>query len=282
MTPEPSQLPDWGTLSRAERDAAYNNSAAVPDSADFVARWTAASQALRAAQPTHLDIPYAPAERTKWDLFPGIDPAAPLLVHLHGGYWQRNSRETFACLATGVAAHGWSVALPGYTLAQDLSLRGLVGELRKALDWLALNRRTYGMAGPVILSGWSAGGHLTAMLLDHPDVTAGVAISGVYELGPIRDTYLDANLRLSDEEVETLSPLRLPHVAKPLDITYGTAELWALVASSRVLHSARAAVHLPGALIPAPGHNHFTILDTLREPDGFLTRLALNLAASLT
>jgi arylformamidase len=273
--------PDWGKLSRADRNAAYNNSAAVPESADFVARWTAASQAFRAAHAVHLDIPYAGAERTKWDLFPSRDPAAPVLVHLHGGYWQRNSRETFSCLAEGVAAHGWSVALPGYTLAQDLSLRGLVGELRQALDWLALHRRAHGMLGPVILSGWSAGGHLTAMLLDHPVVTAGLAISGVYELGPIRDTYLDEKLRLSDEEIEILSPLRLPHVAKPLEITYGTAELWALVASSRALHTARAEGHLPGALVPAPGHNHFTILDTLREPDGFLTRLALNLAATL-
>lgn len=281
MSGEGATALDWGMLSRAERNAAYNNSAAVPESAAVVARWTEASQAYRAAHPQHLDISYARGERTKWDLFPGKAPDAPVLVHLHGGYWQRNSRETFSCLAEGVAAHGWSVALPGYTLAQDLSLRGLLGELRQALDWLALNRRSYGMRGPVLLSGWSAGGHLTAMLLDHPDVTAGLAISGVYELGPIRDTYLDEKLRLSDEEIETLSPLRLNHVAKPLDLTYGTAELRALVASSRAMHAARAAVHLPGALVPAPAHNHFTILDTLRAPDGFVTRLALNLAADL-
>jgi hypothetical protein len=118
---------DWGRKSRAERDAAYNNSAAVVDSAAHVARWTAASRAWRAAHHEHLDIPFAAKERTKWDLYPGPDADAPCLVHIHGGYWQRNSREVFACLAEGVARHGWSAALPGYTLAPDAHLVDIVG-----------------------------------------------------------------------------------------------------------------------------------------------------------
>jgi arylformamidase len=273
--------PDWGTMSRAERDAAYNNSAAVAESAGFVAGWITASVAWRVAHPKFLDIPYAPNERTKWDLFPGTDASAPCLVHIHGGYWQRNSREVFACLAEGVAQHAWSAALPGYTLAPDASLATIVAELRLALDWLLTHRSTYGIGGPIILSGWSAGGHLAALLLDHPCVAAGLAISGVYELGPIRDTYLNEKLRLSDEEMRTLSPLRLAQSAKPLDIAYGTRELAALVESSRQLHAKRAALHLPGNLVPAPGHDHFTIMETLRDPAGLLTRCALHLRESL-
>ncbi len=241
-------------MSRADRNAAYNNSAAVPESADFVARWTAASQAYRAAHPAHLDIPYAGAERTKWDLFPSRDPAAPVLVHLHGGYWQRNSAKRSPVSPKGLLRTAGPWRCRATRSPRISALRGLVGELRQALDWLALNRRAHGLLGPVILSGWSAGGHLTAMLLDHPVVTAGLAISGVYELGPIRDTYLDEKLRLSDEEVELLSPMRLPHVAKPLDITYGTAELWALVASSRALHCrACGGAIFPGLWCPPPG-----------------------------
>lgn len=272
---------DWGMMSRAERDAAYNNSAAVADSAEHVARWTAAAAVWRAAHPKYLDIAYAPKERTKWDLFPGTDPNAPCLVHIHGGYWQRNSREVFACLAEGVARHGWSAALPGYALAPDASLTSIVAELREALDWLLAHRTEYGIDGPIILSGWSAGGHLAALLLDHPCVAAGLAISGVYELGPIRDTYLNEKLRLTDEEICALSPLRLAQSLKPLDIAYGTRELPALVESSRELHAKRAAAHLPGCLVPAPGHDHFTILETLRDTAGLLTRCALRLRDSL-
>ena len=182
----------WGTLSRAERDAAYNNSAAVADSAQYAPRWLAASAPLRAARPGLVDIPYATKERTKWDLFPAADAGAPC-------------------------------------------------------DWLNEHRRQHGIAGPLILSGWSAGGHLAALLLDHPCIAAGCAISGVYELGPIRDTYLNEKVQLTDTEIETLSPLRLPQPDKPLTITYGTRELDALVGSSRELHAKRAALHLPVA-----------------------------------
>jgi len=43
--------------------------------------------------PAHLDIPYAAKVRTKWDLYPAADADVPWLVHIHGGFWQRNSLE---------------------------------------------------------------------------------------------------------------------------------------------------------------------------------------------
>jgi arylformamidase len=49
----------------------------------------------------------------KWDLYPAADPKAPCFVHIHGGYWQRGSKQIFACLAEGALANGWSAALPG-------------------------------------------------------------------------------------------------------------------------------------------------------------------------
>lgn len=265
---------DWGTLSRAERDAAYNNRDAVADSAALVAARQQASAAYRAARAGTLDLPYGAGDRNKWDVFPAAEASAPCLVFIHGGYWQMNERESFACIAEGVAAHGWSVALPGYTLAPEAGLTAIAAELRSALDWLAADGARHGIAGPVVLSGWSAGGHLTALLLDHPAVTAGLAISGIYELGPLRDTWLDAKLRLTDDEIATLSPLRVAVVPKPLTIAYGSRELPALVNDSRALHARRAAAHAPGALVPVAGADHFTILHELRAPHGILVREA--------
>ena len=111
-----------------------------------------------------------------------------------------------------------------------------------------------------------------------PRVSAGLAVSGVFELGPIRDTYLNEKLQFTDTEIAALSPLRLPMVNKPLAITYGTAELPPLVADSRALHAKRAAQHLPGPLIPVAGADHFTITHELRDADGVLTRQLLLLA----
>jgi arylformamidase len=266
---------DWGAMSRAERDAAYNNSAAVRNSAELNAAREAESAAFRAAHPGHLDLRYGPRERNTWDLFPATDPGAPCIVFIHGGYWQRNSKDQFANLIAGPFAHGWAAALPGYTLAPDASMSEIVAEIDAALDWLATNGPAHGIGGKVVLSGWSAGGHLTAMCLGHRRVSAGLAISGLHELGPIRDTYLNEKLRLTDGEIVALSPLRLPGAAKRLAITYGTAELPPLVADSRNLHDKRSAAHLPGALIPVPGADHFTIVHELRDVDGILTKQAL-------
>ena len=165
-------------------------------------------------------------------------------MFIHGGYWQRNRAAEFASLIGGIYAHGWSAALPGYTLAPDASLTEIVAEIHAALDWLAANGARHGIAGKVILSGWSAGGHLTAQCLGHPRVSAGLAVSGVFELGPIRDTYLNDKLRLTEDELVKLSPLRLPMVNKPLAITYGTAELPPLVGDSRRLHEEIGRAHV--------------------------------------
>lgn len=269
----------WSNLSQRDRDAAYDNNGAVKNSQELIAERNAASEQARATLRSVLDLPYGPRERNKIDLYPAADAKAPCLVFIHGGYWQRNSRELFAMLVEGVAAHGWSVAIPGYSLAPDVSLTEIVGEIRSALDWLADKGASYGIAGPVVSSGWSAGGHLVAMTLDHPHVNAGLAISGVYELAPIRDTGLNTALKLTDEEIETLSPLRLPVVDKRLDLAYGTHELPALVLDSVDLQAHRAAAGAPGRLRPVEGADHFSILAELRRPDGVLVQAARELVA---
>ena len=130
---------NWGMMTKAERDAAYNNSDAVKNSAELNEARIAASAAFRKAHPEHLDLRYGPKERNVWDLFPSKNANAPCLVFIHGGYWQRNSRDQFASLIAGVHAHGWAAALPGYTLAPDASLTEIVAEINAALDWLAAN-----------------------------------------------------------------------------------------------------------------------------------------------
>ena len=269
----PAHLPPgWSALSRAERDQAYNNAAATPDRDAIVARRDADGASWRTAHPRHLDLAYAPGERTKWDMFPAENPAAPCMVFIHGGFWQYNSRENFAAVAAGARAHGWSVALPGYTLAPAISLSGIIDEIHAALDWLAAHGPAHGIAGPIILTGWSAGGHLAAAALDHPSVVAGMAVSGIYELLPLRDMYVDDLLKLSDADIAAGSPIRHPTSRKQLIIGYGSAELPEMVRQSRDFHAWRAAHHCPGALIPVAGANHFSVLEQMQNPDGELLR----------
>lgn len=270
----------WAAASFAERSAAYDNSKAVVDSPALIAARDAEAAPFRAARAGHLDLAYGAGPRNAWDLFPAKDPAAPCLVFIHGGYWQRNARVDFAGLAAGLNDAGWAVALPGYTLAPEASLADIAAEIGASLDWLAGEGKAHGIGGPIILSGWSAGGHLAALHLGHRAVAAALAISGVYDLAPIRDTYLNEKLSLTDEEIATLSPLRLPVTDKPMTLAYGSRELPALVHDARRLHALRAAAHAPGALLPVPGADHFSILDGFSRSDGLFVRAARDLLDS--
>lgn len=264
----------WHDWTQAMRDAAYNNTGAVTDSATLIAERNAASESFRARYPGHYDLAYGEGAREKWDLYPGPDANAPTLVYIHGGYWQRNRREDFAHLAEGALAMGWSAAFNGYTLAPGASLSTIAWQVNAALDWLSAQGPAHGIAGPLVASGWSAGGHLTALALEHPAVTAGLAISGIFELAPIRDTNLNAALKLTEDEIANLSPMRRPVLHKPLAIAYGSAELPELVRQSRDFHALRSAAHAPGPLVPVPGADHFRVLEALRVPGGSLLRIA--------
>ena len=184
-------MKDWGMMTRAERDAAYNNTDAVKNSAELNEARINASAAFRKAHPQHLDLRYGPRERNVWDLFPAADPTRPASSSSMAATGSATASDQFASLIAGPCAHGWAAALPGYTLAPDASLTEIVAEINAALDWLAANGPAHGITGKVVLSGWSAGGHLTAACLGHSRVSAGLSISGVFELGPIRDTYLN-------------------------------------------------------------------------------------------
>lgn len=277
LSPRRAPHGEWAYLTRQERDLAYNNTMAVANAAEIQAARAEASSLFRAARPTCLDINYTPGERTKWDLFPAAEPTSPCLVFIHGGYWQRGSRDIVSVLAEGVRPLGWSAAFIGYDLTPQVTLTQLVAQIHAGLDWLVERGPDFGVAGPIVVSGHSAGGHLTAMALSHPGVSAGLAISGVFELGPLRDIGLNDALRLTDDEVANLSPLRLAVGGKPMGIAYGTDELPALIEDSRRLHARRADAHAPGPLIPVVGANHFSILDELQKPDGLLTRAVLDL-----
>jgi arylformamidase len=267
----------WTAASQAERDAAYDNAGAVADSPALIGARNAAADAFRRGNPQHLDLAFGESEREAWDLFPGRDPQAPCLVFIHGGYWQRNRRQDFAHLAEGALAMGWSVAFNGYTLAPEASLTRIAWQVHAALDWLSAHGAEHGIAGPIVASGWSAGGHLTALALEHPAVSAGLAISGIFELAPIRDTNLNAALKLTESEIAELSPMRRPVVRKPLAIAYGSAELPELCRQSRDFHALRSAAHALGVLMPVPGADHFRVLEALRVPDGSLLRIAATL-----
>jgi acetyl esterase/lipase len=188
-----------------------------------------------------------------------------------------NDKESFAFLAEGPLAHGINFAVIEYTLAPAVRLDDMVGEIRNAIGWLADHLRNYGADGNrLYVSGHSAGGQLTAMSIALPIVRGGLAISGIYDLEPIRLNYLNEKLRLDQDEAERNSPLlHLPARASKLVIAYGSRELPELRRQSIEFARAWSERGLPGSLLPVEEANHFTILESLASPQGALMRAML-------
>jgi arylformamidase len=276
----PKDAPDWRGMSRAELDAGFNNVNAVPGALDMVARWDRQSAALRARMGEHLDLRYADRERNRIDVFKAAE-GAPTLVFIHGGYWQTRAKESFALFAEGPMAHGINVALIGYTLAPEATLDEIVGEIHAALDCLAARLPGLGCNGAgMVLSGWSAGGHLTAMALGHPAVKAGMAISGLYDLEPIRHCYLNDKLRLEPASVLRNSPMMHDRGAmKPLAMVCGAAELPLLRIQSAAFAGHRAMLGLPVSYEEIAGADHFSIMEQMAKSDGRITALIRRLFA---
>ena len=259
-------------MDRPTLDAAYNNTAAVGQAARdrYVAGWATRSDKVRNAREAATDVHYGEGSRQRLDVFPCGLPSVPTLVYIHGGYWQMNDKEPYAFLGEGVLEAGFNLALVEYTLAPATRLDRIVAEIRAAVAWVIDHAKEFGgEPGRVFVSGHSAGGHLTAMAMEDERVAGGIAISGLYDLEPIRLNYLNEKLGLDADEAARNSPiLHLPSRAAPLVVTVGLGELPELIRQSEEYARAWRGHGLSGEYLPLAGHDHFSILEELAQPGG--------------
>src|SRR5882724_6470638 len=265
---------DWRAMSQEERDLGLNNGVAVKGSLDMVAGWEQRSGEMRKRFPGHIDLRYGPRERNRIDFLKAGDKA-PTLLFIHGGYWQARAKEVFTIVAEGPMAHGINVALIGYTLAPEATLDEIVAEIHAGIDYLSGQLPTLGAAADgIVVSGWSAGGHLTSKALSHPKVRGGMAISGIYDLEPIRHSYLNEKLGLDEATSRRNSPMMMAGgPPKPLSLVVGSAELPLLRKQTADFAGHRARYGLPVTYEEIPGADHFTIMYEMMSPKGRITTL---------
>lgn len=253
-----------------DMDRAYANGAFIPGSAALPARWAAQAAAFRAAVPGQLGLAYGSGARQRFDLF---EPASPrgLLVFVHGGYWLEFGRESWSHLAAGALARGWAVALPSYTLAPEARIAGITQEVAAAVRAAAAR-----VAGPVVVTGHSAGGHLSARMgcadVDLGVVRRVVPISPLAELEPLRQTAMNATLRLDDTEVARESPARRAlRSGCAAHVWVGGDERPAFLWQARTLSEAWGC-----DWTVAKGKHHFDVIDELADPDSALLAACLD------
>ena len=252
-------------------DRAYANADFIPDGASYPARWQAAATAFRATANARLDLSYGTGARHRYDLFLPEGTAKGLIVFIHGGYWLETGRSDYSHLAAGPLAHGWAVAMPSYTLAPQARIAQMTGEIAAAVTAAAAQ-----VAGPIVITGHSAGGHLTARMACADaalpaDVAARIArsmpISPLADLETLALTGMNADLHLDAAEIAAESPARLPRrPGTEVLVWVGGQERPAFLWQARLLSEAwDCAWHV------APGRHHFDVIAPLTEADSDLT-----------
>lgn len=263
-------------------EAEYNNRARVPESGGLIAGWARDAQSYRAQVGEPQVLRYGAGARHTIDYYAAAD-AGPVVVFIHGGYWQALDPSYFSHLARGLMQHGIAVAMPGYDLCPQVSVADIVAQIRAATAKLATLGR------PLVMAGHSAGGHLAACMLatDWQAIDAGLprdlvcaayAISGLFDLLPLVPTSVNNALKLDDAAARAVSPIFGPVPTHgSLDAVVGGDE------SSEYLRQSRSIVEAWGDAISTrfatiAGANHFTAIAPLADPDSEMTRRLKQLA----
>jgi arylformamidase len=261
----------------------YNNRARVPESPALIAGWATNAAAYRARHAPRA-MSYGPGVRNRIDFFAG-DGKGPIVVFIHGGYWQALDGSSSSHLAKGLNAHGIDVAIPSYDLCPEVTVEAIIGQMRTASRELARLGR------PLVVSGHSAGGHLAACMLatDWPAfdvslpadlVIAAYTISGLFDLGPLVGTSINKAMGLDQAAARAASPLFWPAPARgSLDAVVGGNESAEYFRQSRTIVELWGKAGIATRFGTVPDANHFTAIAPLADPDSPMVSRLRELAA---
>ncbi|MEM1203063.1 MAG: alpha/beta hydrolase [Acidobacteriota bacterium] len=242
-------------------DAQYDIRRSVEDPAPFRAYFRARNEEAWRLPGARLGVAFGSGPDTYLDVYPA-GAGAPVLMFVHGGYWRASSAREHAYAALGPHALGVSVVVTNYSLCPTVTMDAITRQNGVALTWIRENARGFG-ADPdrLVVAGHSAGAQQSALLLgSHGSLLRGaIGVSGIYDLRPLRFSFLQPKLRLDDALIQQQSPLfQIPRASPPFTIMVGTEESDEFVRQSRTQHEAWRAAGLRGELVEQPGLNHYT------------------------
>lgn len=270
----------------------YNARASIPEHPQIFARWAEQGALTRRRRAGLIDMPYGDDPGERLDFFPAMQRSSPLLVFIHGGYWRSLDKSDFAWIAPPFVNHGVSVALLNYGLAPATPMEEIVRQMLRAHAWLYRNGDRLGFdPNRICLVGHSAGAHLTAMMMaaiwpafgaDLPAdlVKGGLAISGIYDLEPLRHApFIRADLGLDAKRARLLSPVHMPPATgRPLYTAVGALESGEFRRQTALIGKA-----WPRNLvreIPMPGLHHLNVVEELANLASPLFDAALQMTRS--
>jgi arylformamidase len=261
-------------MTAIDYEAEYNNRRRVPEHPEINERWSMLAAAYRLAGDAKMDQPYGTRERQRYDLFRAGGEDSPLVVYIHGGYWQRGDRKDYSFVARELNANGITVAIPSYSLCPAVSVMEIGDEIQQCIArlWKETGKR------PTVM-GHSAGGHLTAEMIARSwtgfpgvpadVVRAGYAISGIFDLAPLMGTSINEAVGLTAGTARVASPLfrAPPPQGRRLIAAVGGDESSEFLRQADAIADGWGKVGVDAKSSVIEGTNHFTVVDELIRPD---------------
>jgi arylformamidase len=256
-------------VTAVDYEVEYNNRARVPEHPALIEGWARDAAAYR-AQHAPRRIAYGSGSRHIIDLFEGGE--GPIVVFIHGGYWQALDGSFFSHCARGLNERGVTVAVPSYDLCPAVTIADIIEQIRHA------SRELGRLGRPLVMSGHSAGGHLAACMLatdwarfdaslPKKPVIAAYAISGLFELEPLVGTSINTALRLDAAAARAASPLFWkPPTGATLDAVVGEAESAEYHRQSRAIVDIWGKAGVATRFGTVSDANHFTVIAPLVDP----------------
>lgn len=279
-------------VSQEEIDAQYNIGASMPGWEKYIERYLRDSAATRETLECEIDVSYGPTVDETLDIFPSATSASPVFVFIHGGYWRALSSKEFSFVANTLSKLGITVIVPNYSLCPAVSIAEITRQNRAVIAWLAEHVEKYnGDADNIYVSGHSAGGHLCAMVcstdwqrlygLPSNLIKGGVPISGVFDLHPLRYSYLQPVLMLDHELIQRQSPLLcIPENGPELLVTVGEKESEEFHRQAEAYSTAWRNNGMKSKVRSESGEDHFSILYLLEDEKSALFKEIMQLIDS--
>lgn len=249
--------------------------------------WAKGSALAKANFAWHDDLRCGPEVRQTLDLFPAHVAGAPLLIFIHGGYWQANDKTNYGFIADPVVSAGGALANINYGLAPEYAMAEIIEHARAAILWLYDNASDGIFDNQkVYVAGHSADGHLAAKLLatDWPalgvpaNLVRGItAISGVFDLAPLIETSINDKPGRDQKSARPCSPLfHSPTNSAPVTVAVGGDETEEFLRQAKSYTACCQTAGCAADLLRLNGFNHDAIVNQMSDANATLIRAVLH------
>ncbi|MDY8137709.1 alpha/beta hydrolase [Aquimarina sp. 2201CG5-10] len=240
------------------------------------------SERIRKSYNCYLDLKYGESPLQSLDIFPSNIPNSPILIFIHGGYWRSLDKKSYSFVAEPFIKNDITTCIINYRLIPTVNMETVLSDIAASIQWIQKKAFQYnGNSNEVILSGHSAGGHLALMtyLMNEnlrSNIKAIYSLSGIFDLAPIKNSYLNEVLQLSQDDVETYSVSNkdLSHLKCPVLLSVGSNETIFFIEESKNLYTKN---RLKASIeyYEYQELNHYQIVHKLGQEDSSLVNLIL-------